>query len=276
MKTMTQSRAPMHDKYYPILPGAEPFLLTGKAKAEVGCLLVHGFTGTPLEMRGLGEHLAGEGYTALGVRLNGHATHPGEMARTTWVDWFASVRDGYEMLQANCQQVFVIGLSLGGILAFTLASQSPVSGVAALATPHHLPRDPRLRFIKLIALFKPYKTKSLQQWFDDEAFAGHISYPIEPVRCYADLVELIEVMQAGLSQIKAPVILINSRQDPTVRSMDGHLEAFLQELGSVDKKSFWIEGSGHVITRDAQRHVVFEAISEFVAAHCAHSISLDK
>ena len=31
-----------------IMPGAEPFLLTGGAR---GVLLIHGFTGTPAEMR---------------------------------------------------------------------------------------------------------------------------------------------------------------------------------------------------------------------------------
>ena len=40
------------------MPGAEPFYFKGTA---AGCLLLHGFTATPQELRGLGEHLAARG-----------------------------------------------------------------------------------------------------------------------------------------------------------------------------------------------------------------------
>ena len=265
---MKQTLLHKNKKYYPILPGAEPFLFLGKSKPEVGCLLVHGFTGTPVEMHGLGEHLANEGYTALGVRLAGHATSLGDMARTRWTDWFASVRDGYEMLRAESKRVFLIGLSLGGVLSLTLASRYPVDGVVALATPHHLPPDPRLRFVKLIALFKPSIPKGPPDWVDQEAYSRHTCYPADPTRCYAELNELMGVMRAGLSEVKAPVLLINSRQDPIVRADDGHLEAILEGVGSDEKSRLWIEGSGHVITSDAQRQVVYQAVAEFVAKHC--------
>jgi len=37
------------------IPSAEPFLHVGD---RVGCLIVHGFTGTPYEMRPLGDYLS--------------------------------------------------------------------------------------------------------------------------------------------------------------------------------------------------------------------------
>jgi esterase/lipase len=43
-----------------------PFTFEG---GPVGCLLVHGFSGSPPEMRPMGEFLAGKGLTVLGVRL---------------------------------------------------------------------------------------------------------------------------------------------------------------------------------------------------------------
>jgi len=46
-----------------IIPTAEPFFLPGN---RVGCLLVHGFTGAPKEMRWMGEFLNQQGYTVLG------------------------------------------------------------------------------------------------------------------------------------------------------------------------------------------------------------------
>src|SRR5436309_331310 len=54
------------------LPGSRP----------LGCLLVHGFTGTPEEMRPLGEALAARGFPVHAVRLAGHGTDVAELART--------------------------------------------------------------------------------------------------------------------------------------------------------------------------------------------------
>jgi len=42
-----------------LIPTAEPFFYPGN---ETGCLLIHGFTGAPKEMRWLGEYLTGKGY----------------------------------------------------------------------------------------------------------------------------------------------------------------------------------------------------------------------
>jgi carboxylesterase len=255
------------DEYHPLMAGAEPFLFIGKTHPEVGCLLVHGFTGTPLEMRGLGEHLASEGYTALGVRLAGHATRLEDMVLTLWTDWYASLRDGYEMLRTSCKQVFVIGLSLGGIFALTLASRYPVAGVAAFATPYHLPSDPRLRFVKILSLIKPFFPKGASGWYDHDAYTRHVCYPADPTRGYGELVKVISVMRLGLPKVTAPALLVYSRQDPTVREEDGHMQAIFEGLGSLDKTSLWIEGSGHVITCDAKRQEVYTATAAFISAH---------
>ena len=56
--------------------GAEPFFYPGN---ETGCLLIHGFTASPQEMRGLGVHLAEQGYSVLGIRLFGHGTQENDM-----------------------------------------------------------------------------------------------------------------------------------------------------------------------------------------------------
>src|SRR4051812_26814498 len=48
----------------PPMPIGDPFVLDGGT--EIGALVVHGFTGTPFEVRYLAERLAGAGITAVG------------------------------------------------------------------------------------------------------------------------------------------------------------------------------------------------------------------
>src|ERR671931_1206621 len=109
-----------------VMRGAEPFSFKGD---RVGCLLIHGFTGTPNELRWLGEQLAADGRTVLGVRLAGHGTCVEEMNTTRWRDWYSSALDGYASLRRECDQIIAIGLSMGGMLALLLAARNPVRGV---------------------------------------------------------------------------------------------------------------------------------------------------
>jgi carboxylesterase len=144
------------------------------------------------------------------------------------------------------------------------AAHHPVAGVVAMATPHHMPHDPRVRFIKLISLFQPFRPKGPPDWFDQEGFEQHTSYDRDPTRAYVEVRDLMAEMRAALPQISAPALLIYSKDDQTVSADDGHMQAIKASLGSRDKETLWIEHSGHVITRDAQRQVVFQAVGDFI------------
>ncbi len=244
-----------------LIPSAEPFFFPGD---RTGCLLVHGFTGVPKEMRWLGEHLATQGRTVLGIRLFGHATRPEDMIRARWPDWLANLEDGWHILSGMTERIFVIGLSLGGVLSLTFAAEYPVAGVVAIAAPHHLPADPRLRFVKALALIKPYNPKGSSDWHDQEAFQQHTCYPEDPTRAFAELRDVLVQMRATLPKVTAPALLIYSHQDQTVREEEHHMELIRAALGSSVKESVWVENSGHVITRDQERPRVFAAVGDFI------------
>ncbi len=118
-----------------ILPRGEAFLHAG---GPVGCLVIHGFTGAPAEMRWFGAQMAQAGYSVVGVRLFAHATQPEDMFRARPRDWVASVEDGYHLLRGLSEQVVVMGLSLGGILSLHFASRFEVRGVVAMSVPYVL------------------------------------------------------------------------------------------------------------------------------------------
>ncbi len=102
-----------------LLDGAAPFYSHG---SDVSCLLIHGLTSTPNEMRWLGQHLRQQGFTVCEPRLAGHGTTPSDLARVTWREWYADVLAGYRMLRRECGRVFVMGRSMGGALALLLAA----------------------------------------------------------------------------------------------------------------------------------------------------------
>jgi carboxylesterase len=248
-----------------IIQTAEPFFFPA-ASRQTGCLLIHGFTGTPKEMRGMGEYLSRNGYPSLGVRLEGHATVPADMIRTRYPDWLASVEDGYALLRGSVERVIVIGLSMGGALSLLAASRLNTPGVIAISTPYALPQDLRLRYASLLSWFWPYADKTKlpagSGWFDAEAWKDHVSYPKNPVRSLSELDRLLAEMRAALPNLRTPVLLIHSRDDTYV--FPENMERIYAALGSEDKEKIYVTGSGHVATRDAARGQIFEAALNFV------------
>jgi len=244
------------------IPTAEPFLFPGN---QTGILLTHGFTGSPKELRWMGEYLHRQGYTVLGIRLAGHATRPEDMIHLHWQEWLLSVEDGYRLLASCSERIFLAGLSMGAVLSLTFAAAAPVQGVIAISTPFDLPEDPRLRILKPLSCIIRFVPKGRggpgQGWFGD-AWKQHVAYPRYPVRPIGELNRLLGVMRERLPGVKAPVLLISSRDD----------EAFIREgmpkiharLGSADKQMMWIAGSGHVITEEPQRTAVFAAAADFI------------
>ena len=249
------------------IPTAEPFFFPGQGQnARIGCLVTHGFTGTPKEMRWLGEYLNRQGYTVCGMRLAGHATRPEDMVRSRWRDWLLSVEDGSNLLRSCTDQVFLLGLSMGGVLSLTTAAQFDVRGVVAMSTPYDLPATPLpLRAFHLLSWFKPFMPKGKvpgSGWFDKAAYAQHVAYPENPVRSAIELKVLIEAMHTALPKITVPVLLIHSRNDDYV--IKDSMQKIYDHLTTPDKQMLWVEGGGHVITEEPTRERVFKAVADFV------------
>ncbi|MBN1303007.1 MAG: alpha/beta fold hydrolase [Anaerolineales bacterium] len=248
-----------------IIPTAEPFFFPA---GKTGCLLIHGFTGAPKEMRWIGEYLAKQGYSVLGVRLTGHATHPEDMIRSRYTDWIASVEDGYQFLSGAVERVFLVGLSMGGVLSLLMSTRLAVRGVVSMSAPYEMPSRGKyplwvFRFLSRLVKFRPKtNNESGSGWFDKQAYREHISYPQNPVRSAVELKLLLAEMRKVLPLVDVPTLLIHSRDDEYV--LPENMPHIYEHLGTAEKQMKWVEGSGHVITRDAAREEVFREVSAFI------------
>lgn len=246
----------------------EPFFLPGNS--GVGCLLVHGFTSAPQEMRGLGRHLADHDHSVLAVRLTGHATRLSAMYRSRWHDWLTAVEDGYHLLRSCSQQVVMLGLSMGGALSLLASLELPAAGVVAMSTPYEVPPQPRLRFLR--HLLGPLKALSPVLRFipkpppldykDRQAAREHLSYPVLPSRSVVEIAELLGVMRAELPSVQLPVLVMHSREDGGVSPANA--TSIYERLGSARKQLKWIENSGHVMTVEPAQQLVYAEAAQFV------------
>lgn len=242
-------------------PHAQPFSWPGSN--GVTCLLVHGFTGSPSEIRSLAEHLSARGYGIEAILLPGHGTTPQDMARTTWRDWYGAVEEEYIRLSRLHKLVIPIGFSMGGVLCLHLAARHPVPGIVTLSSPIFI-ANRKAYLAPLLKYFYKYRTKPVAAEVQAQNLAeGHFSYTITPISSLASLLQLIRIVKQELPALKMPALIMQSRMDRTVNPQSA--QYIYDRLGSTDKELIWLQESGHVITRGPEKELVFAKVERFVA-----------
>ena len=238
-----------------------PFHFPG---GPVGALLIHGFTGAPTEMRPLGKFLAAKGYTVSGPLLPGHGTSVEDLGRCRRSEWLATVETAYDELAGRCEQVFVVGLSLGSLLAIHLGVRRPVSGLALLS-PALRVADPLFKFSwigALVPLVIPNKTGDSDA-ADPEADRRTYCYEAKPARAVNQVRLLNQNALRLLPAVTAPTLVVMSKGDQTLKFESATL--VLDRINSTRKELLTLERSGHNVLVDVERERVWQATADFIA-----------
>lgn len=242
------------------MPGAEPFGFEGR-DSETGVLMIHGFTGSPQGLRPWGEHLAAQGWTILCPRLPGHGTSIQDLATTNGDDWIGEAEMALIGLQERCSSVFIAALSMGATVGLDLASRFPetVTGLIGV-NPTVYSEDPRARFAPLLGKL-PFSVKGIGSDIADPS-QKELCYPRIPLKAAAALLALQNRAKDRLPQVRAPLLLLASRQDHVVPP--GNTSYVAEHVGSTDVDVVWLERSFHVATLDYDAPVIFERSVEFI------------
>ncbi|HSU72984.1 MAG TPA: alpha/beta fold hydrolase [Candidatus Binatia bacterium] len=220
-------------------------------------LIIHGLSATPWEVKTLSIYLAEHHYTVLAPVLAGHGRSPADLEATTWQDWYTNVNESYARLAAVSTHVFVIGVSTGGSLALELGKEYPLAGIVTIGAPVTL-RDTRTKYAKLasnVLRWTPHTVLPEEE--------GHY-YPVLPTKTIAELNKLIAQTVADAPSVKEPVLLIQSRVDPTVDPSSAN-DLYLM-LGSQDKRILWLDSVTHTVIRDDTQGAVLADILKFLNA----------
>jgi carboxylesterase len=247
----------------PVQAHAEEFRSPGTGgNAAVGVLLSHGFTGSPRSMRPFAEHLAAEGYGVAVPRLPGHGTSWQEMNKTSWPDWYAVLDNELERLRKEHDQVFVIGLSMGGCLTLRLAEEhgTDISGLV-LINPSVQTDDKRLALLPVLARVVP----SFPGISNDIKKPGieEGAYDRMPLRALLSLSHLWKLTRADLAKITQPVLLFRSTVDHVVEPSSGR--TVLSSISSRDVTETLLEDSYHVATLDNDAPRIFADSAAFIS-----------
>jgi carboxylesterase len=245
----------------PVMPGAEPYHHAG---GQIGVLLCHGFTGSPQSLRPWAEYLTEAGMTVALPRLPGHGTTWQEMNATVWTDWYTEASRALDSLLAQCDQVFVAGLSMGGCLALRLAEERPddVAGLV-LVNPAVLNTNKQLLALPVIKRL----TASIKGITNDIKKPGTQEYGYDrvPLRALDSMRGLWKATREDLPKVTAPLIVFRSIEDHVVEALS--TQVITQRVSSRDVTERILDNSYHVATLDNDALAIFDGSVEFIRKH---------
>lgn len=243
-----------------MIEGGEPFFL--KNGGSSGVLLIHGFTGLPAGMFLLGEVLNHAGFNVLCPRLAGHGTSEQDLMRTNKNDWFNSVLDGFFILQGVCDKIFVVGHSMGGLLALKLASEYKIPKIITLAAPIFIDEGLGLRNLPPKELCGNACTFTPRKKLDDVPPAVNNVYEKTPLISVHELVDLIADTKKILPKINSPILIMQGEEDHTVQPRSARF--IFDKIASKSKKIITVPNAGHLLPFAESRDFVFEHTLNFL------------
>jgi carboxylesterase len=229
---------------------------------SVGVLLIHGFTGTPVEVSLLANYLYNKGYTVSCPLLPGHGTAIEDLHQVKWQDWTYHVENSLLELRSSCNSVFVGGESLGGLLTLYLAMHHPdISGIL-LNAPALSTRSKLTYLAPIMQYFINIKGKPQTRTAEnivDERWQG---YEIYSVPAIAQLLYFQRYIRRSLTEVIQPTIIFQGVLDQSIQPKDAQL--IFDQINSSDKELIWLEHSTHCILLDQEWESIATKTAAFI------------
>lgn len=233
---------PLHD----IVPLALPqrVLVDG---ATVGAVLVHGFSGSPYQMRDLGSFLNQQGVSTSILRLPGHGSRLEYFAQSKYDDWMGAVRKDVDAMTQRCRTIVLIGRSFGGVLALLEAQNRPerISGVVLIAVPY-----PRLMYRvqdALLPVARIFKKSIHKMWARPEENeerkrqGRYLELPLPSLHQFFLTMERVRSMR--LRNFQIPVMIVQGMKDEQAKPRN--IDWYESRLGDAVKDIVLVSNATH-------------------------------
>lgn len=248
---------------------------------RVGALLIHGLGGTQYDLGSLNKILKKAGVETHAITLAGHGTTPEDLVSVRAEQWIDAVVAQYRELQPQYDQLHIMGMCMGALVALALAERvqhSAAQGkLVTLAPPIYIDGWSTPWYAMLRSLFylipgvaarmkveegEPYGIKNtLVRAVVKAKFerGDNFHYRWVPLSCVRQVDRLRAWAMGGARNIKAPTLVVHAREDEltSLRSAD-YLKGQI-----ADARVVVLENSYHMICVDNDRDQVANSILEF-------------
>jgi carboxylesterase len=225
----------------------------------IGCLCIHGFTGAPYEVEPLVTYLTERTDWVFKVPvLPGHGETL-SLKGVHYEEWIQYAEEELRVLLKTCEKVFVVGFSMGGMIASFLSVKYPVAKLVLLsAAAHYINPKQLVTDIQEIlidglkgnlihnALFQQYKRKIKET----------------PITATLQFRRLVSFIRPVLSQVNAPTLIAQGENDGIVPPKSA--EYLYRTIGSEQKRLTLVKNSKHHICHCEENEALFSEVLDFL------------
>lgn len=227
----------------------------------IGCLCLHGFTGGPYEIEPLIDFLKARTDWIFRVpTLPGHGD-PLSLKGIQYQDWIAHAEEELKELLRTCKKVYVIGFSMGGLIAGYLAANYPVTKLILLsAAAYYINPGQMAADIKTA-----FKDLSKGQLIENELFSRYKKKIVEtPITATLQFRKLVSYIRPMLPHVKAPTLIAQGELDGIVPLKTA--DYLYRTIGAKQKKVIIVKQAKHRICYCEKRSILFSHVLRFLLA----------
>ena len=229
-----------------------------------GIYLIHGFTSSTYELLDLAKFLSENKFYVKLDNLPGHGTTIDDCNNTKHSEWIEHVEKGVATVASVCDEVHVIGISMGAILALHLATLFPLASMIEAAVVFEFKNEFNVRvLVPLLSWLITKKNKFTQYKYDGGKklkFHGYSEYPLKALN---EMRKLTNVVRPKLSNVKCPIMLIHTKKDLTSMMKNYHI--LKKSIASKIQTDLILEKSTHnLFVKGPEQSLIFQNVLSFV------------
>jgi carboxylesterase len=258
---------------------------------EPAVLLVHGLGGTQYDLGSMHKRLKNAGFVTHSLTLPGHGTTPEDLAGVRAEQWVEAVSAKYVEVAARHDELHLMGMCMGALLAAEVAKRSGHGGrgrLVLLAPPVFIDgwSTPWYRFLRPLLYGVPglpermrieeedpygIKNEQLRAIVKAKFERGeNFHYRWVPLACVREVDRLRGWVMRGLERMACETLVVHAREDEltSLRSADFIVERV--NRGAPGRaRVVVLENSYHMVAVDNDREIVASSVLAFLGAQPA-------
>nr|WP_220127325.1 alpha/beta fold hydrolase [Halobacillus locisalis] len=225
----------------------------------VGCLFIHGFGGAPYELEPLYSIIKERTDWELRLPiLPGHDKNESLDGRE-YMEWVSKAEKELEDLTFSCDTIYVIGYSMGGVIASYLSTKYNVSKLVLLSTSAH--------YIDVTQLaedtWKMAKDAARGDLLENDLFQRYIRrMGSTPISASLEFQKLVDDLRPYFEKVDAPTLVLQGGEDGLLPPKSA--EYIYESIQSEDKTLHFLPRSKHMLCYGPDKDDLMNTCCDFL------------
>ncbi|MDY0406908.1 alpha/beta fold hydrolase [Virgibacillus sp. 179-BFC.A HS] len=225
----------------------------------IGCLVIHGYTGGPYELEPLTTFLREQTNWYIKVPvLPGHGTNLA-LENITYEQWIDTAEKALLQMKEKYDEIYIIGFSMGGMIAAYLAGKYHVDKLVLLA-----PAGKYLYWKQLLLDAADMVEDGFKGRLRQNRLYIHYrkKLGVVPFKANVEFMKLVKYTRKYLKDVEAPVLIAQGHCDGMVPYKTAYyLE---KEISSEEKEVVFFDKSKHLMCLGSDKETLNSLVYQFL------------